>query len=262
MSYHRRVGRDRNLMAELEPAPGLMRLTVILLVRYEFVIHEKNDPDWTDTEKEAWKQDFKQAAERTWSRKWYIEGTPVTGKGAGDLVEVVLSIREIPEAELQTQQQRNAWRDFLHTFRVFHACEHNVKIKSTTIGYKLVQVRQDRVEVHATKGGGSQRQTDHEVGHLLGLKHPICEGDEQWCYGEAGTPEGESVMGLGMTVSPRDYEVFADVMRQIKTDRYWSVFVTPKLVPPKPLLIRIPLVGGGHRWMGSGWDSAVKRRKP
>ncbi|MEZ6061385.1 MAG: hypothetical protein R3C19_13660 [Planctomycetaceae bacterium] len=42
----------------------------------------------------------------------------------------------------------------------------------------------------------------HEVGHILGLDHPVCPGNAMICYGAPGSPGYESVMGFGTNVLP------------------------------------------------------------
>jgi len=42
----------------------------------------------------------------------------------------------------------------------------------------------------------------HEVGHLMGLSHPVCNGDELRCYGDGGQPwQIRNIMGAGDIVN-------------------------------------------------------------
>lgn len=54
----------------------------------------------------------------------------------------------------------------------------------------------------------------HEVGHVLGLNHPICSGNADRCYGAAGTPERDSVMGFGSSITTRQASPWAARARQ------------------------------------------------
>jgi hypothetical protein len=266
MPYQLGVGRKRNLSALLEEIlPHLWRLTVILGVHFEFVIHQEGDPDWSDSEKAAWVDECTERAEKTWSRRWHIAPGLVLGQGQPRVVdvEVVLNIRQIPDTELDTWDKQHSIGGLLNTMKVFHRCPHQINVPALTLDGRVVQVKQNGIDILPNKRGVLQRATDHEVGHLLGLKgHSVCEGNEDICYGEPGTPEGNDIMGLGMVVTMKDYEIFAEIMNRIRPDWLWSVQENQSVSPSKSVLMRIPSVGGGHRWAGRGWDAVVKRRKP
>jgi hypothetical protein len=63
----------------------------------------------------------------------------------------------------------------------------------------------------------SQATAAHELGHLLGLQHIRCPGNEERCYGL--TPEeATDIMGIGSYVSPRDYAPFQRIMERYGRD--------------------------------------------
>jgi hypothetical protein len=57
----------------------------------------------------------------------------------------------------------------------------------------------------------------HEFGHLLGLQHIRCPGNESRCYGLV-PDEAMDIMGVGSYVSPRDYAPFQRIMERYGQD--------------------------------------------
>jgi len=57
----------------------------------------------------------------------------------------------------------------------------------------------------------------HEFGHLIGLQHIHCKGNEEQCYGM--TPQAAAdIMGSGSVVSQRDYRPFVKIMERYGKD--------------------------------------------
>jgi hypothetical protein len=55
----------------------------------------------------------------------------------------------------------------------------------------------------------------HEVGHLLGLTHPACVGDERACYGEGGEAwQIRNIMGAGDLVNRSNAKPWMDKIEQ------------------------------------------------
>jgi Domain of unknown function (DUF4157) len=72
----------------------------------------------------------------------------------------------------------------------------------------------------------------HEFGHLLGLSHPHCKGNETQCYGVT-TEEAMDVMGLGSHISPKDYAPFQRIMERYGQDNLPPPCNKWKLVDPR-----------------------------
>ena len=57
----------------------------------------------------------------------------------------------------------------------------------------------------------------HEFGHLMGLQHIACAGDDDRCYGVTAEQKMD-IMGYGSVVSPRDYAPFVRIMTRYGRD--------------------------------------------
>jgi hypothetical protein len=82
----------------------------------------------------------------------------------------------------------------------------------------------ERTRYFPSKGGKQPEQRTftqvpaaHEFGHLLGLQHIRCPGNEPRCYGLA-PDEAMDIMGVGSYVSPRDYAPFQQIMERYGQD--------------------------------------------
>ncbi|HEY2714262.1 MAG TPA: DUF4157 domain-containing protein [Chthoniobacterales bacterium] len=53
----------------------------------------------------------------------------------------------------------------------------------------------------------------HEFGHLMGLDHPLCKGEDTRCYGVT-FEQKDDLMGYGSTISARDMEPFIKIMKR------------------------------------------------
>lgn len=69
------------------------------------------------------------------------------------------------------------------------------------------------------RGDIPQTPAEHEFGHMLGLPHIHCPGDEPDCYGTTSSEKAD-IMGSGSYVSPRDYEPFAELMYYFTSCNY------------------------------------------
>lgn len=58
------------------------------------------------------------------------------------------------------------------------------------------------------------RVVSHEVGHLLGLPHVLCDSNESRCYGLPGTPERAALMGAGSNFTAHEVKPWIDRMGQ------------------------------------------------
>jgi hypothetical protein len=58
----------------------------------------------------------------------------------------------------------------------------------------------------------------HEFGHLMGLDHPVCKGNDARCYGVT-FEQKDDLMGHGSTISARDMEPFIRIMKRYGQDK-------------------------------------------
>lgn len=76
-----------------------------------------------------------------------------------------------------------------------------------------------------------QTAAAHEFGHLMGLSHVVCSGNEDRCYGITAEQKMD-IMGIGSVVSPRDYAPFVRIMQRYGLDRLPRECNTWRLVAP------------------------------
>jgi hypothetical protein len=90
---------------------------------------------------------------------------------------------------------------------------------------------------------------------MLGIHHISCSRNEDECYGVTREQKAD-IMGEGSFVSPRDYEVFAEMMSAITGCAYGvqqASFIPPTNAPAIGALVGA-LIGGG---IGAGIGFAV-----
>jgi uncharacterized protein DUF4157 len=78
-----------------------------------------------------------------------------------------------------------------------------------------------------------QRPVEHEFGHMLGLPHIHCDSNDDECYGTTSEEKADE-MGQGSFVSPRDYEPFAELMKDFTGCVYkvkQASFIPPSSLP-------------------------------
>lgn len=74
----------------------------------------------------------------------------------------------------------------------------------------------------------------HEIGHVLGLPHPVCGGNQSRCYGTANTPAYGEVMGFGTNVTTRQATPWLNRIRaHVGSNHRWTATTTQ---PNQPTL--------------------------
>lgn len=73
----------------------------------------------------------------------------------------------------------------------------------------------------------------HEVGHMLGIQHPGCVGNEEGCHGAPTEGGGRRIMELGSWIRRTEYDWAKRIMEH-ETTSSWSV--VDELRPSSPVI--------------------------
>jgi len=220
LSGTRTVGRNGHLFAKLQHRGSQWVLCVFVLVQFQFEVAEsarqRNAKEWTDSEMDDWADHFIRSAENTFSYQWSLEAFALDLR-APTIVDVELVVVDVTEESLSSTE---------HVFTAI--VTRGSKERPQTFDKQRkpqVQLRETDVSLKPSHGGEglAQRLTDHEIAHCLGLSHPRCQDEDLYCYGDPKTAEGQSVTGLGATVTQKDYVVFAEIMGEITPTKSWRV---------------------------------------
>jgi hypothetical protein len=211
------VGREKNMDAELDRKSGWLTLKT----RVKFVKDHSLDP-WPadDRQFKSFQTDFCSKVAKRWSMKHFL----------------------VPKAPCPDEPARAVVRLQITSVT---AGEHSVARVKYTSESKTSSAwgKSAHLDVLDTRQRSDVPQTpaEHEFGHMLGLHHIRCEGGGD-CYGVTHE-EKSDVMGSGTFVSPRDYEVFAEVMSTITGCRYGVQQAS--VIPPSNAGAIGALVGAG-----------------
>jgi hypothetical protein len=216
------VGRRGNVDAELNRKSGWLKVKM----RVKFVKDNSLDP-WPadDTKWNTFQSEFCKKVSKRWSTKHFL--VPKTPPCPDEPARTVVSLNVSP---VTTGEQAVA----------------NVKYTSDNPTSSVERGQSvAHLDIQDTKKRSDYPQTpaEHEFGHLLGLRHIHCDGgDEKNCYGET-RDEKADIMGEGSFVSPRDYEVFAEIMSTITGCAYGVQQAS--FIPPSNAGAIGALVGAG-----------------
>ncbi len=215
----------------VNPRQGMITLSMRLSFELE-------GPGWLDPSKqtqtqeseqannaflERFQREFKEIVERTWSYQYNLR----------------------PACPLDRNLSYHAKVDIVPVFSNPHAAVHVFRDtpggrSNAGEGLSALQESDNQIQEHKWTFRGKERQyfqvpSAHEFGHLMGVDHIHCRGNDANCYGV--TPdESLDIMGRGSVVSSRDYEPFLRIGRRYGQD------VTPSGMP------------GCNFWVTSGID--------
>jgi hypothetical protein len=226
-----KVGRGKNMDAVLDRKSGWLSLEM----RVKFEKDNSANP-WPadDSDFKSFQGAFCRQVEKRWSMKHYLV-PKVPCPGEPPLAVVRLQITPVQDAKAPVIKVKNT----------------SAKVRS------FASTSQAQLNTHDLEKRGDFPQTpvDHEFGHMLGLQHIHCDGaEENDCYGVTRDEKGD-VMGEGSFVSPRDYEVFAEIMTAITGCKYGvqqaSVLPPPNNAGPLGALIGAGILGAAGVALGS-----------
>ena len=208
-------------------APQWSRLEVVIPVVYRFAANEET---WASSGRERWKRDFERTAAQTWSRRYIVAANGFWGP---DRVEVRVRVAAEPNArsDLLWHVWVLPWRvagaptcvsyDHSGSFPQGRDADGTVRWGPPFEHIALAQISAEDIDC-GRQGAYSQRGTDHEVGHMLGLQHPTCVGNQRQCYG-GSSEEQRRIMGLGSLVSADDYAWALRIMRRHEPTKRWRL---------------------------------------
>lgn len=139
----------------------------------------------------AWQNDFVETVTGRWSGRYDLASTraPCPGETC-ERLGVLLQIVPVTSG-----QHFTVTAGYTTSFAGSY-----VSGRTATLDYLDVRERNDVSQVPA----------EHEFGHMLGLPHVKCPRNDRVCYGVTDA-EQANIMGLGSSVSKRDYQVFSEV---------------------------------------------------
>lgn len=229
--------RARLLRYEVRRAdPHWWVLTVTIPVTYRFAADQRT---WPEPGRVLFKREFEAFASETWSRRHIVFSDQFANP-----IRTEVHVRVVEDATAAAPYLWHVWAlpwaipdaptcvsyDFDGAFPIGRRDDGTVEYGERVQDIALAQISVDDIDCSTAHLGGSgvprmylQRGTDHEVGHMLGLQHPRCNGNQRICYG-SGPGERRSVMGHGSEVRPEDY-IWAQRIMESYTDhrRPWRI---------------------------------------
>ena len=205
------AGRDGGRFdATLDREQSLLTITMRVAFDFQSVPGPLNEP-WTPERMAQWKSDFIRLTVARWSDRYVLVPDGACPTENMSEVRVLIAVQEDarnPHFQVQIDNQ-----EMLESSGVSRLDRHG--------RFHAPDVKE---QIHPDSGT-RQITAEHEFGHMLGVHHVRCEGNQPECYGvtPAASPEERGdVMGVGSEVSKRDYEVFTEVLQQATQCR-WKV---------------------------------------
>jgi hypothetical protein len=220
-------------------------LCLYIPVRFSFIGWDGKEiaADSWDKSVYKWRDEFKRLVERTFSFQYRIEATKVSATYARPNSGMVRDLFGLKRPALLPRQRP------LPSVKVQIVVRDITKMAAKNLGIKLtvvpgyddgsgagvtsqnlqrVHVRASAITYNYQNSQGKvetrkQRPAVHEMGHIMGLDHPVCPGNEARCYGAKGTAAHAGIMGMGMTVQPRNYHPFVRFMNERVSQYHWSL---------------------------------------
>ena len=167
-----------------------------------FTIEKWNASEWRN-----YQDRFDDLCEMVWNGELYL--LPPSNLPAGIRTELSATSRgaaaQTPYIECNLDVQVVSQRGGSHaTLGVYRLADTETKTYRSYItqqaGRDTGRMSNHDIYMEMHWDGDNLRQFStvaHEVGHVLGLNHPICSGNANRCYGAQGTPAHNSTMGFG-----------------------------------------------------------------
>jgi Domain of unknown function (DUF4157) len=226
------VGPHGNLDAEFSRPNALLTVQV----RVKFRKDDSIKPWPRGAAFERFVAKFIETVMRRWSFRHFL--APVgNAPGEPQRVAVRVQLLQVTSGEQLTANVR-------YTDKTFEQSSYNVATRTAQLDVLDIEQRLDIPQTPA----------EHEFGHVLGLQHPICDGNEDRCYG-ALREDTSDVRGRGSFVSPRDYEIFAGILTNL-TGKQWRV-QQASYIPTSSLPVIGAALGVGFGALAGGLAGAL-----
>lgn len=172
---------------------------------------------------DRFQREFKEIVERTWSYQYNLKpACPLDWNHSYRAKVDIVPVSSNPHAAI-------------HVFRDTPGGRSNAGEGLSALQESDNQIQESRWTFRGKEKQYFQVPSAHEFGHLMGVDHIHCKGNDANCYGV--TPEESlDIMGRGSVVSSRDYEPFLRIARRYGQD------VTPAGI------------AGCNIWVTSGTD--------
>ena len=223
-ALYRQVGPSKHLTARLSHRGAQWVLCVYVAVEFYFSVSDaarlKGAKNWTESEMEEWKNAFIKSGEATFSYRWSLQALL---KDKASLQGPLLVDVEVVIVEVDTSEMTRT-KDVYKVFVIRQPLEGG--LDGEGISRPEMKLSEGHTGLHKTPHAPEwllQRGSDHEIGHALGMVHPRCKENDLYCYGDPKEESGQDLMGMGQSVSAKDYLVFAEILEEITPGRSWMV---------------------------------------
>ncbi len=225
--------RRRLHYALVRPPSRSWRLDVTLSVQFVFAL-EWSGEVWSEARKQAFESAFIRNARRMWSNRFDVVGDRHRVTVRLDVVNRFKAANETWIVNVYPRELRRDQRSAVRCDYDFNGWLHGgprgpdggiIDASGPMLRHAAVcYLGEESVSVTQTADSEfRQRGSDHEVGHMLGMQHPLCNDPRnRRCYGDS-FQERRRIMGSGMSMSSLDYAWALNLMRIAVPQTTWRL---------------------------------------